>query len=201
MVRKSGITESHYLVSMLKHENGEACIMSLVLSNLQPANFTSIAEYLDHSEYKPNLLDEGTDYARLEKVETLEQSSEAIYKCAVLYGMGHELQLPALQDLVLRKVRVLQPYAADDFVILAKLVYRFGRVADKSFHGFMVDYAAEHFFEFWQEESEAFAELLQENKVLARDIFERLADVMKGESVTTEKEVEKKDEEETLFMT
>ena len=63
---------------MLKDENGEGCIMSLVLSSLQPANFTSVAEYLDHSEYKPYLLDGGTDYARLEKSETLEQSSEAL---------------------------------------------------------------------------------------------------------------------------
>ena len=115
--------------------------------------------------------------------------------------MGGKLELPALQDLALREVRVLQPYAADDFVMLAKLVYRFGSLADKSFHGFMVDYTAEHFFEFWPEESKAFAELLRENKALARNVLERLAGVVKGEPVAGKEEVEKKDEEESLFVT
>ena len=149
IVKRVGLEQSALLRDIIKYQSGEAYIMSPVLADLLPAHFESVAEYLDHGEYKPNLLDEGSDYARLEKVENTDQSFEAIIQCGQLYTMSGRLELPELQNLVIRKFKALRPYSAEDFLLVTKLFYCFGQPSDLSLHDFIISYAVEHFYELW----------------------------------------------------
>ncbi|MCJ1396861.1 hypothetical protein MMC11_000051 [Xylographa trunciseda] len=181
IVKRTGLGQSALLRDMIKYQSGEAYIMSPVLADLLPSQFESVAEYLDHGEYKPNLLDEGSDYARLEKVETADQNFEAVIQCGQLYTMSGQLQLPGLQNLVVRKFKALLPYSAEDFLLITKLFYCFGQPSDESLHDFIVNYAVEHFYELWDAASKIFMELLTYHVSLARDIFRKLGGLPKNE--------------------
>ncbi|MCJ1389098.1 hypothetical protein MMC18_001952 [Xylographa bjoerkii] len=200
VVKRIGLEQSALLRDMVKYQSGEAYIMSPVLADLLPSHFESISEYLDHGEYKPNLLDEGSDYARLERVETADQSFEAIVQCGQLYTMSGQLQLPGLQNLVIRKFKALLPYSAEDFLLITKLFYCFGQPSDKSLHDFIVGYAVEHFYELWDAASKAFMELLTFHASLARDIFRKLGGLPKKEEAKAEAMVEEEDERDNGFI-
>ncbi|MCJ1431442.1 hypothetical protein MMC27_000795 [Xylographa pallens] len=194
IIKRIGVEQSALLRDIIKYQSGEAYIMSPVLADLLPAHFESVAEYLDHGEYKPNLLDEDSDYARLEKVETADQSFEAIMQCGQLYNMSGRLELPGLQNLVVRKFKALRPYSAEDFLLITKLFYCFGQPSDKSLHDFIVKYAVDHFYELWNAASKTFMDLLEFHASLARDIFKELGGQPKEEEVGTEAAAEEEDE-------
>ena len=193
VVKRIGLEQSTLLRDIIKYQSGEAYIMSPILADLLPAHFESVAEYLDHGEYKPNLLDEDSDYARLEKVETADQSFEAIIQCGQLYTMSGRLELLGLQNLVIRKFQALRPYSAEDFLLITKLFYCFGQPPDKSLHDFIVKYAVEHFYELWEAASKTFMDLLKFYASLARDIFRELGGQSKEEEVEVEAVAEEED--------
>ena len=196
IVRRVGVEQSALLRDMIKYQNNEAYIMSPVLADLLPSHFESVSEYLDHGEYKPNLLDEGSKYARLEMVETPNQSFEAIIQCGHLYTISGQLELPRLQNLVIRKFKALLPYTAEDFLLITKLFYCFGPPSDGSLHDFIVKYAADHFYELWGAASKPFMELLELHESLARDIYRRLGGLLnnKEAKAVAEKNEEKDDD-------
>ena len=171
--------------------------MSPVLADLLPAHFESVAQYLDHGEYKPNLLDEDSDYARLEKVEIADQSFEAIIQCGQLYTMSGRLELSGLQNLVIHKFKALRLYSADDFLLITKLFYCFGQPSDKNLHDFIVSYAAEHFYELWGAASKTFMDLLVFHAELARDVFGELGGLPKEEHAEVEAVAVAEDEDES----
>ena len=173
IVKKENLEQSTLLVDLIRECKGEYYILSPLLSDIDTDDFGAVVEYLDHYEYKPNLLDEGTDYARLEGIETPQQRSASIIQCAVLYGIGNRLMLPHLSALAIRKFKALAPYIPDDFLIIACVLYHSGPPKDETLHRFFVEYIADNFFELWQMESETFRLLLQEQKELAIDIFAR----------------------------
>lgn len=194
VVKRAGLEESVVLRGMVKYQDNEAYVMSPVLSELQAPDFTSVAEYLDHAEYKPNLLDEGTDYARLEGVETAPQHFEAICQCGSLYTMADKLDLPGLKDLTVRKFRALVPYTAEAFILMAKLFYCFGCPSDDGLHEFMVTYATDHFYELLEAEAVSFVELLKRHPSLAKAVFRTLGGVDMKEQEKAKKEEEEEDE-------
>ncbi|MCJ1385629.1 hypothetical protein MMC17_008752 [Xylographa soralifera] len=197
IVKRIGLEQSALLRDSIKYQSGEAYIMSPVLADLLPDDFESVAEYLDHGEYKPNLLNEGSDYARLENVEdNPDQKFEAILQCGQLYTTSGRLELPGLQDLVIRKFKTLRPYAAEDFLLITKLFYCFGQPADRGLHDFIVNYAAEHFYKLWDKASKTFKELLEFHTSLARDIFRELVGLPKEEEVEIKAEAVGEEEDE-----
>ena len=169
--------------------------MSPLLSNIEPNDFVAVVEYLDHDEYKPNLLDEGTDYARLERVDTPQQRSAAVMQCMILHGIGDRLMLPYLSDLAIRKFKALAPYIPDDFLIMARTLYHSGPPTDETLHEFFVGYIADNFYELWQTDPEIFRLMLQEQKELAIDVFARKGKrTILDEPAEAKKKNEKKNE-------
>ena len=192
IVKKESLEQSALLMHLIRECEGECNIMSPLLSDIDPDDFVAVVEFLDHYEYKPNLLDEGTDYARLERVDTPQQRSATIIQCAVLYGIGDRLMLPYLSELAIRKFKALAPYIPDDLLIITRTFYNSARPVDETLHVFFVDYIADHFYELWETESEIFRMMLQEQKELARDVFARKG---KGARLNEPVKAEEKKEE------
>ena len=202
IVKNESLEKSTLLVHMVKEHDGESYIMSPMLSDFDADDFIAVSEYLDHYEYKPGLLDEGTDYARLEGIETDEERSRTIIQCGVLYGIGERLMLRGLSGLAIRKFKALMPYIPDDFLLIARLLYLSGRPADESLHVFIVDYVSENFYELWQAESDKFRLLLQEQKDLAKDVFARKGMGAKIEEPAKDAKEEgiKEESQDSLFV-
>ena len=161
------------LLACLRSESDEWYIMSPLLLGMDPLDFKPIAEYLDHSEYRPNLLDEYTDYARLENIETEEERSLIVVQCGILYGLARQIQLPGLQDLVFRKLKALASYPVLELLQITNLMYRGGPPA-REVQEFLVNYIAEHFYTIWESESERLLETMRGNSNLALRVYQRL---------------------------
>ena len=91
--------------------------MSPMLSNLNVDDFLPVGQYLERGEYDSNILDEGTEYVRLE-MELIEPERGAeVVRCATIYSIAQIFELPGLQTLAFRKLKALaklephQPFA------------------------------------------------------------------------------------------
>lgn len=62
--------------------------MTPILSSISATDFRGVAAYLNHSDYEPHLLDEGTNSARLENISTPEEKSNVVVQSGTLYGLG-----------------------------------------------------------------------------------------------------------------
>lgn len=193
MVTRSELeTRSPLLFSLVSHHRAESpYIMSPVLSNISPDDFKTIAEYLEHGEYGPQLLDDGTRWARLENISTNAQRAEELHRSGIRYCHAQQLELADLQTLIFRKVRALGHYPAFELLSAVHLMYREGPPDIEAMHEFFVKHLARHFYELLLEDTARFVELLQGHAELARCVFERLGMVgrFKGE-VGMEEELE-----------
>lgn len=181
LVQRSELEKRSPLLSSLisYHQSETPYIMSPVLSHISPEDFTPIAEYLDHGEFRPNLLDDGTRWARLENVSSKAKRAEELALSGIRYCHAQQLELSALQRLIFRKVKALGYYPPFELLSAVHLIYREGPPDDKEMHEFFVDRLARHFYELLLEDVARFVELLQGHSELARCVFERLGMVGK----------------------
>lgn len=174
--------------------------MSPLLSSISPEDFRTIAEYLDHGEYRPNLLDDGTTWARLENISTDAQRAEELHLSGLRYCHAQQLELSDLQLLIFRKVRALGHYPAFELLSTVNMVYREGPPDNEEMREFFVGHLATHFYELMLEDMARFVEILQGHPELARCIFERLGmgGEVKEETKMEEDVDETKSEDESL---
>lgn len=200
VVKRSELEKrSPLLFGLVSHHRTESSyIMSPLLSNISFEDFRTIAEYLDHGEYRPNLLDDGTRWARLENISTDAQRAEELHRSGIRYCHAQQLELSDLQMLIFRKVKALGHYPAFELLSAVHLMYREGPPDKDEMHDFFVHHLAEHFYELLLEDMARFVELLQGHPELARCVFERLGMVgrFKDEAGMEEDVEETKSEED-----
>ena len=195
VVKTSGLEErSPLLFTMMSYYRAEGSyIMSPLLSSITPEDFQPIAEFLDHGEYRPNLLDDGTRWARLENISTNAQRAEELLLSGIRYCHAQQLELTDLQLLIFRKVKVLGHYPAFELRSAVGMWYREGPPENEEMHEFFVAHLAKHFYNLLIENMAKFVEMLQRHAKLARCVFERLG---MGDGVKQEVKMEE-DVEET----
>ena len=163
------------LFGLVSHHRAESSyIMSPLLSSINSEDFKPIAEFLDHSEYRPSLLDDGTPRARLENITTDAQRAEELHLSGIRYCHAQQLELTDLQLLIFRKVKVLGHYPAFELLSAVHMFYREGPPDNEEMHEFFVSHLADHFYELLLEDMARFVEMLQGHPELARCIHERL---------------------------
>ena len=173
--------------------------MSPLLSSLSPDTFKPIAQYLDYGEYYPNLLDEGTEHARLEDLYSYEQRVEEIQRCGGAYAMAQKLEIGGLRALAFRKLRVLGPWPRGGVLEVVGMVefsepgpsVSFSSPSSSSsskeakekgkeekvaegdgMRGFVVSYLKNNFLELMKEETEKMVQVLEANwDGLAKQVF------------------------------
>ena len=171
IVSKAGFKQSDFLQSLIKYEKGEAYIMSPLLSNINPSLFRKVADYMNTGEYYPVLLNETTARAWLEDTDTRGRRTATMEEFGDIYKLGEDLQLPGLQDLVIRKFRVLAPQAdCDDFLAAARSFYSRGRPSDVNLHEFVVAHFAQEHNEFLEHQLESYVEFCEEHRELEMKI-------------------------------
>ncbi len=177
-VQQAGLDASPVLARLKGfHDSIGYYVMSPVLSSLSARDFKPIAQYVDHKEYYPNLLDENTNHARLEDVYEYGQRTQEVLRCGIIYSVAHQVELPGLQSLAFRKLKCLQPYSPMEFLSVIGLIFRDGITEVEGLRRFVVQHLAEHFDELMTKETQRMLEFIKEHAGLARDMFRELGEL------------------------
>ena len=149
--------------------------MSPILSHLHKDDFLPVAQYLERGEYNPNILDEGTDWVRLEKDISGHDAGEEVVRCAIIYNMAHTLELPGLQDLAFRKLKSLAKNVPHSPLAILCVVEHAFQEARADLREYLVGYLAEHFWTLVTAEPAKSAQVMEADGELASGVFGLLA--------------------------
>ena len=166
--------QSKLLFDGVRLQGKEWYLMHPVLSQLSVSDFGSVAEYLNHSEFKPNLLHEGTDRERLENMNSEDDMAAAAIQCGYLYGTAQILEIPGLQDLCFRKLKALPALPSEELVLIAKRMLSNWQSNDDEVRNHFVGCIARKYYTLWEEDSKGFRTLLTECKELAMAVHSGL---------------------------
>ena len=174
-VRRRNLDVSPLLSRLLTHhpENGWY-VMCPMLSSLNVGDFHPVGQYLERGEYHPNILDEATDFPRLEGTLTVDGRGHEVVRCGTIYSMAHLLELPSLQDLAFRKLKVLvlNPFPALAFLLAVEIIFELAR---PDMRRFLVEYFAQNYWNLVLAETTKLVDLLKLHDELANGIFKRLS--------------------------
>ena len=171
--------------------------MAPMLSGLALVEFIPIAQYLVRGEYEPNILDEGTEWVRLERDLTDAQRSQEVIRCGKIYSTARNLELPGLQNLALRKLKALasdRPHQPFAILCVVEVALNAG---DESLRQYLAHYLARNFWDIMLAETVKFANIMQNEKELAHGVFHSMSNFagLKLEDVKVEEKSRVKDEE------
>ena len=163
-----------------------------MLSAIDTTDFAPVSQFLARGEYRPNILDSGTDFVRLEESLTASRCGEEMVRCGTIYNIAHRLELPCLQDLAFRKLQVLvlQSYPASAFLIVVERVFE---DAKPDMRQFTVEYCAARFWDLVKSETTKLVEVMKCNEELATGVFEQLSGLAKHDSCAEAKQEMKKE--------
>ncbi|KAI9871572.1 MAG: hypothetical protein M1830_002732 [Pleopsidium flavum] len=162
VISKENVKQSPLLKSLLSYQPSEGwCIMSPVLSRFHAKAFEAVVEYLNGAEYTPRLLNDGKADVRLENITTNSAKAAQVLNSGILYCMAGKLQLRAMKDLALRKLRVLSPYPPSMFIPIVGLVFQHGCARDDvEIRELLVEHIAEDYWELQKKEPRQFMEVM-----------------------------------------
>ena len=182
LLRRSALDASPLLSKMVSyHPDHGSYVMSPVLSKLDKVNFMPVGQYLERGEYDPNILDEGTEWVRLETNVSGQDAGEEVMRCAIIYDIARTLELPGLQDLAFRKLKALaknEPH--QPFAILCVVDYIF-KNAQPDMKQYLVEYLAEQHWHLVRQENQKIAEVMEADEELGKRVFGLLAGLPEAE--------------------
>ena len=168
-------------------------VMSPLLSSLDADVFQPIAEFLDRREYRPNILDEGTEWVRLEADFTPRERGQEIVRSGVVYDLARMLEIRDLQDLAFRKLKVLGGVAESvpPLAILSVIEQVF-ESANDDLRQYLIRFTADEYWPLIMAETEKMAEIMQTNANFAKSVF-----ILLGETGVSDGILERKEESDT----
>ena len=185
--------------------------MSPVLYSLTKEQFEPIAHFLQRQEYSPNLLDDGTDYARLERTFTSKGRGQEIERSGMIHALAKQFEIEGLQKLSFKKLKTLAISSeAFPIVSILNVIHDVYNVASPDLQDFLVQYLAQRFWDFVDFETQKTKRIMQSMYKVAEGVYAALARCAplesareKGNSLSDSEDSimdnlskEKKDEEE-----
>ena len=182
-INKAGIDDSPLLARLMSFDDKIGFyVMAPVLSSLSPLDFEPVAQYLDRGDYHPDLLNRDTKSPSLEDIDSFDDRAYQLLRCGTIYSIAHKVELPELQSLAIRKLKVLQPYPAFEFLKVVGMIMHNGKSDVEGLRPFVVQYLAEHYSELVKEETQKMIEITDGNARLAGELFHKLSDMRKSKS-------------------
>lgn len=147
--------------------------MSPILSSLDANDFQPIGEYIDRGEYRPNILDDGTLHARLEGDLNPEMLRFQVVRCGIIYKVAQMLEIPGLQDLAFRKLKILEDDdQALEILTVIELVFEVG---SPEICEYLTQRVADHYWRLILAETDQMVEVMVANQDLAKGVFKKLS--------------------------
>ena len=171
-------------------------VMAPVLSQLNKMDFFPVGQYLERGEYDPNILDEGTDWVRLETNVSGQDAGGEVMRCATIYDIAGKLEIAGLHDLVFRKLKALaknEPHQPSAILRAVDIVFK---NAQPDMRQYLVEYLAEQFYDLMTEENILLVGVIKGNDELRKKVFRLLGGPPEME---IKNEAEGKMKEEGLF--
>lgn len=202
--KRSHLDISPLLNSLIaSHPDNGWYVMSPLLSQLHADDFYPVGEYLTRGEYDPNILNDGTDFVRLEGALKRDELGNQAVRCAVIYSTAQVLELPGLQDLAFRKLKALENMETHQAIALLTVVEMIFDKANEDLRQYLVQYMADHYWDLNLAETAKMAEIMRGNKELVEGVFGLLSGRPKVEAkiegdanVKEEAKVVKKEKED-----
>ncbi len=198
--RRSGLDASPLLSSLATyHPQNGWYLMSPLLSSLDSHDFFPVGQYLERGEYNPNILDEGTEWVRLEDDMNHQQHGQEVVRCGTIYSLAQTLELPGLQDLAFRKLKALakqESYHPLAILCVVDVVFESG---DEDIRDYLVHYLADNYWNIVLAEAKKCAEVMQADHELSKGVFGLLSGIpqLKWTDTKIEDEAQVKDEGKT----
>ena len=150
--------------------------MHPTLSELDRDKFLPVGQYLMRGEYDPNIVDEGTEWVRLETTRGVQEdvSGEAI-RSGIIYETARMLEMPGLQDLAFRKLKALGQNGPHEPFEILEVVDHIFKNAQPDMQKYLVEYLAEHFWILVVVENRKLCNVMENDEVLAKRVFGLLA--------------------------
>lgn len=164
--------------------------MSPLLSSINAQDFLPIGQYLERGEYNPNILDEGTEWVRLEEDTSHRQPGEEVVRCGTIYSLAQILELPGLQDLAFRKLKALAKQEPYQPRAILSVVERIFGTSDEDVRDYLVHYLAQKYWDIVLAEPVKVAEVMQANEDLSKGVFGLLSGVDRLRSIDAKIEAE-----------
>lgn len=176
--RRSRLEASPLLSSQAAyHPQNGWYLMSPLLSSLDVNDFFPVGQYLERGEYNPNILDEGTEWVRLEDNLTDDQRGQEVVRCGTIYSIAQQLELLGLQDLAFRKLKALakqEPYYPFAILCVTDAVFECG---SENLREYLMQYLATHYWDIMLAQTQRFAEVMKADDELSQGVFRLLSGV------------------------
>ena len=184
---RSKLSVSPKLVGLLHYDPGSGWfVMSPLLSAMAWQDFQPIGHFLQRQEYSPNLLDDGTDYARLEGNFTPATRASEIERCGTIHSIARQFEIEELQNLSFRKLKALaitlrtnEPLSLKSILVVIRDSFQ---TASAEMQQFLTQFLAEHFWELVCFEREKTREVMKSIGGLAKGVYAILAGQLSEES-------------------
>ena len=180
-MKKNGLQESAILSAlMLYHPDEGYYITDPTLTSIDSIQFAPVVEYLNTTEYYPLLLDYGTEYARLQGVESLEDRNFAISQCATVYALSAQFELPLLRQLAFRKFKVLASYPPEELLETIVRMFAATDPPEDEVCNYFTDYVMENFYELMESAPTSFAAIMHSVPRISGRVYAQMAAVHSG---------------------
>lgn len=181
--REEEATQSPLLKKLISYDLSEGwSIMSPALSRFDSKAFEAVVEFLKTAEYTPRFLDENKASRRLENITTQSAKAAHVLNSRILYCIAGKIELQAMQNPILRKLKVLSPYPPSEFITIAGLIFQQGSVGDdEEIRQLLLKYMAEHYWQLQKKEPRQFMEVKTFFPELDASVTTRRAKGTKGE--------------------
>ncbi|KAL8681202.1 MAG: hypothetical protein Q9186_002660 [Xanthomendoza sp. 1 TL-2023] len=100
---------------------------------------------------------------------------EEVLKCGAIHVLAHRFDIPALQALVISKLRVLQPFPEREFLAMTQLAFGTGLGGRDGLDILVVDYMVDHFYELMKTAIDQVKDLLMAKQQLRSQVFAIMA--------------------------
>jgi len=177
--RRAALDASSLLSGLaINHPDNGWYVMSPMLSSIDPDDFFPVGQYLARGEYNPNLLDDNTEWVRLERELEGDTRNEEVIRCGKIYCTAQKLEVSGLQDLAFRKLKALAkdtPYEAFAILCVTALAFTIG---NEDLRQYLVRYLAEHFMEMIPVAGEKLVEVMTSDGDLQRSVFGLMSGIL-----------------------
>ncbi|TKA76247.1 hypothetical protein B0A49_03098 [Cryomyces minteri] len=163
-----------------------------------PELFEPVADWLNHGEYHPFLVDDGTPFVHLQGLILRLQKADEVLRCGLTFAIAGQVELAELQELAVRKLRALHPYAPLQILQTAQVVFKAAcgpHRADAAMRALLEDHLVDAFYDLMRDEPGSLHMVMTEHAALAERVHARLA-VAAGEAKAREQQAVVEDEDE-----
>ncbi|TKA41240.1 hypothetical protein B0A49_13344, partial [Cryomyces minteri] len=198
-VVKARIERHAYLANGIEWSDKHGYFISNPTLSDKPEFFEPVADWLKHGEYHPFLVDDGTPFVHLQGLILRLQKADEVLRCGLTFAIAGQIELAELQELAVRKLRALHPYAPLQILQTAQVVFKAAcgpHRADAAMRALLEDHLVDAFYDLMRDEPGSLHMVMTEHAALAERVHARLA-AAAGEAKAREQQavVEDQDEE------